>query len=250
MTIDTTDTATPVATKLSEVEDWLFAIPRLASLLPVAAVTHTQQEGPRSVRCSKPPLKIDVVHLLDRRRKGQPDGGMVNVDPEREGVLPYLYGWVEELAGSTEPTQPTPDATIQDVCEDLRWLIRHQDIDSPRWSAFAAGVQRIHSSLLESVGALIHGVNSPVVCPRCLTGTLRRQGQTGTWECAVCGHDVTIQVVTLREAARITGEKLTTINYWSRMGLFTKIVDGGGKGSYDLGDIRRVIAEKRLNAIL
>ena len=249
-TPDTPDPTAPVVASKKEVEDWLLAIPRLAALLPIAAVTRTQQEGPRSVPCSKPPLKIDVMHLLDRRRKGQPDGGMTNVDPEREGVLPYLYGWVEEFAGFTEPTQPAPDVTVENCCKDLLWLIRHQDTDSPRWSAFAAGLKRVNGSLLESVGALIHGVNSPIVCHRCLTGILRRQGQTSTWECAVCGHTVTIQVVTLREAARLTGEKLTTINYWSRMGLFTKLVDGGGKGSYDLGDIRRVIAEKRLNASL
>ena len=60
---------------------------------------------------------------------------------------------------------------------------------------------------------------------------------------------VTVQAVTLVEAAPLVGVSKTTLYRWAlRPGVLSPVVDGAKK-LYDLGDIRRLVAETRLRGV-
>ena len=232
----------------ADVRAWLEEIPRLVLSLPIAAVTRKSAGVERrSVPASKPPTRTSIVHLLDTREKHDPAYGMAACDPERQGVLPYLLGWVRQTAKDPGIGRYDDFCDVSFCCQYLNdYLLRIMLIEED-WVAFSVGVRTIHHDLVEAVAVLLDS-QTPVVCPSCHVGVLRPDGgKSDSWVCGPCGHVVTIHVVTLREAAAETGEKLSTLKFWSRSGLFTKISRDAtpGGGHYDLGDIKRVIAEKR-----
>ena len=88
----THDEDTPPAA--AKVGAWLRDIPELCALLDDAAVTRgPSAETARPAPGSRPPLRLDVVHLQDEREKHNWESGMWWCDPDRQGVLPYLHGW-------------------------------------------------------------------------------------------------------------------------------------------------------------
>ena len=89
----------------------------------------------------------------------------------------------------------------------------------------------------------------PVPCRSC-GGPLRpRAGRAASWQCEACERVVTVQAVTLREAAPLVGVPERTLYRWAlRPGVLSPVADGA-KRLYDLGDIRRFVAETRLRGV-
>ena len=249
----THDEDTPPAA--AKVGAWLRDIPELCALLDDAAVTKgPSAETARPAPGSRPPLRLDVVHLQDEREKHDWESGMWWCDPDRQGVLPYLHGWARDIEATAYEERPTlPDElpaepTVASVCA---WLLAEVDyaVTLPQWPEFAAGVATVHSRLRAATGAVRPMEARPVPCRAC-GGPLRpRAGRAASWQCEACERVVTVQAVTLVEAAPLVGVSKTTLYRWAlRPGVLSPVVDGAKK-LYDLGDIRRLVAETRLRGV-
>lgn len=233
-----------------DVRHWLGLLPELCALLPDAAVARGAIDGPRPAAASKPPVKLHVLHLLDTREKWDWEWGMWQVDPDRQGVLPYLWGWVRDLEATAYETSvelpgETPtEPTVASCCD---WLSRHLHIAEhlAQWPEFACGVKAVHRNVTAAVSA-VRGRDKPVPCNRCGIGTLDRDAETNRWTCKACGHIVAVQAVTIRQAAKIVGRPERTLRAWAQRNLLTRVADGPRLHLYDLGDIRRVAAEVAL----
>lgn len=256
----------------------LAAIPDLMALLPDALGTRSR--GPqtsRPVPGSRPPVDLDILDLTDHRPKEHwaADRSPL-LDPDRKGVLPYLDDWCQDLATTAldgdvvygvapHEVDPVPDVpTVSSVCD---WLTRHLDWAAtlPQWPELADGVSAIHGRLRAATRHVRDVEDKPVPCSRCGAGVLERDdGITHGWTCRDCGHRVTVQAVTLHQAAQIVcdpphkrGEKpkpgevrITKHHIYdlaNRPGILKPILgDTGKQRLYDLGDIRRMVAEMRL----
>lgn len=241
-----TDDYTP-----QQVTTWLARIPELCALLPDAERTRSTIDGPRPAPASRPPARLDVIDLLNSREKHNWEHGMGWCDPDREGVLPYLHGWVRDLEASaydvdSEPSEPPEHPTIANLCD---WLTRHIDLsaDLPQWADYAWGIQQVHHRLVAATSAVADKQERPVPCQRCGAGKLVRVDGIGAhWACDACGHRVTVQAVTIRQAAHILRRPERTIRAWAARSLITAVADGPRTNLYDLSDIARVHAEVAL----
>ena len=237
------------APSVDDIRRHLAEIPELCALLPDAAVARTVIEGPRPAPGSKPPTRLDVVHLLDTRDKHR-DANMATCDPDRQGVLPYLWGWVRDIEADALDQSPqlppeSPEApTVANCCD---WLTTMLDYAAtlPQWFEYADGIRRTHTNLRAATAGVRDIEERPVTCTTCGAGHLALTGPN-LWECGACGKKFTVQAVTLRQAAKIIGDiGHTTLWRWSKRNLFTRIHDDG-RDLYDLGSIRRVVAYERL----
>ena len=240
-----------------DVRHWLGQLPELCALLPDAAVARGAIDGPRPAPASKPPLKLHILHLLDRREKANWEFGMWQVDPDRQGILPYLWGWVRDLEATLYeesarlPDETPTDPTVAGCCD---WLVRHLGMAEAldQWPEFADGIRVIRGHLLAATSGVRDLYDKPVPCSRC-GNPLQRVDERPLWECSACGHEVTVQAVTLNQAAKIMGvpkDKLYTIA--NRPALLADIGaqplrpvlgETGSRKLYDLNDLRRVVAE-------
>ncbi|MDO5068410.1 MAG: MerR family transcriptional regulator [Propionibacteriaceae bacterium] len=229
----------------------------LCALLPDALTT-----GPGSSTGTRPgvgpgaPLRLDVLQLLDTRDRTDWLDGMEFCDPDGVGVLPYLWGWARDLAStlldechdqtSELPEQPTL-ATV------TAWLVHHLPLiqATAQWPEFVWGVLRMHRSVLAATRR-IREAEPDVPCPRCGIGRLALiPGRHAAWGCTNCGHEVTVQAVTLRQASRLVDIPERTLRDWaSRPGLLSPVAEGPRRRLFDLGQIRRLAAERRLRAML
>lgn len=234
-----------------DVRRHLLEIPELAALLPDALVARGAIDGPRPAPASKPPVKLHILHLMDTRPRYDWEAGMAWCDPDSQGVLPYLWGWVRDLEASAYessailPAEAPETPTVSGCCG---WLTAHLAIlaNLPQWDDFAHGVKSTHRLLLAAVRS-VRDREEPVPCNRCGAGKLARDGETNRWACPACGHVVAIQAVTLRDASRIVGVPERTLREWAtHPGLLSPVADGPRLRLFDLGDVRRVTAEKRL----
>lgn len=273
---------------VSDVLGWLREIPELCALLPDAMVTRGGRGGVAVAAGSRTPCRLDVLDLADGRVKYDWVSGMDWVDPDRQGVLPYLCGWARDLeAEACDSARPAPRAVPEDptVAEVCAWLIVETEWAAglPSWPDYAHGVRRIWRRLRDATRQVrdVEPVGVPCVlcggdlhqprvwrCALCdmpvPTADVRGGAPTCTgcghladpvaarpmWECGVCGHRVTIQAVTLRDAAQIVGVPYSTLRrYAARPGALTPIRGDGAARLYDLGDIRGLVAEQRLGQV-
>lgn len=109
---------------VDDVLRYLAELPELCALLPEAAIVRTPSgEGSRSTPGPRPPLRLDVLHLLDTRDKGWAFD--VPPDPDRVGVLPFLDSWARDLEATALDERPElpdelPDPpTVAGLC---KWL--------------------------------------------------------------------------------------------------------------------------------
>ena len=244
-----------------DVRHWLGLLPELCALLPDAAVARGAIDGPRPAAASKPPVKLHVLHLLDTREKWDWEWGMWQVDPDRQGVLPYLWGWVRDLEAtayedSADLPGETPETpTVSNCCD---WLARHLHIAEhlAQWAEFAGGIKAVHRNVTAAVSSVQSVAEKRVPCGTCGFGHLERDGEANRWLCRACGHIVTVQAVTLPQAARIVGVKRQTLYDWAnRPGILRPLSSVlGERGStrklYDLSDVRRLVAENRLRRVV
>lgn len=246
---------------VDDVRRCLAELPELCALLPDAAITRPPHgEGTRSIPGPKPPCRLDVLHLLDTRTKGWDFDGCP--DPDRVGVLPYLDSWARDLEATALDERPElPDElpehpTISNTCQ---WLLGELEWAStlPQWPELALGVRQTWKAVRIAVRAVQEDSQHHVPCGRCNAGTLTRvPGTTPLWECAACGNRISVQAVTLRQAAAILrndlgkgAPTLRTLQRWAlRPGILAPIADGPRKRLFDLGQIRALAAEDRMRA--
>lgn len=236
------------------VRDWLRVIPDLAALLPDALVTRTASVSTsRPAPGSRPPIRLDILHLLDTRDRTHWETGMQWCDPEHAGVLPYLHGWccdlesyVYDLWDDELVDQVPAEPTISNCCA---WLLQDGLLDWAEetlhaWDEFAQGVRHVHAELRHATADVRDRDVQAVPCWRC-GDPLTRIDERALWECN-SGHIVNIQPTDLQTAARDTGIPLRTLQDWAKKGRLTRLRESERSSIYDLGDIRRVAAERRL----
>lgn len=235
-------------------------IPDLYALLPDAATTRTSIEGPRPAPASRPPARLDITDLCDTRTKTRlTDGPATWIDPDRMGALPYLDTWARDLEacahdGDTHwqtPPRPDPPAPVPDpptIAGLCAWLDKELDWAAtlPQWPDLAHGINHIHHRLRAATRNVRDIETRPVPCQRCGHPLDRAHGTKPLWTCHACGHEVTVQAVTLRQAATILGRPYPTLIAWKNRNLITAVSDGPRQNLYDLGELRRVHAEIRL----
>ena len=243
----------PTAT---QVRVWLAELPDLCALLPDALVTRAAgQQTSRPVPSSKPPVRLDIVALLDTRERCDWEQGMWRVDPDGMGVLPWLWGWARDLESCAYDLRPmlcdeVPEkVTVASLCQ---WLLQDDLLEwceqtLQQWDEFAYDLRRVVASVREATRNVRDVAPVVVPCGRC--GEALTQVKPGLWECEQ-GHMTSVQAVSLREAARQTGVPEATLRRWVRMSNAHRVSDGPTTVLYDLGDIRRIVANRRLGAVV
>ena len=173
---------------------------------------------------------------------------LVALDP-LHGLLPTITEcvriiWEQMPAPDRPPLQhpPTWSGETGWLLATVTWWQSHLDECDLGWveDAIAAAYRELARLTREPE-------DKPVLCGRCRIGALE-QVHDAMWECHACGHTVTVRAVTLKQAAAEVDVPLRTLQDWAnRPGLLRPILDGGPRTRlFDLGDIRRVAAEKRL----
>lgn len=238
---------------IADIRAHLAEIPRLYALLPSASVARVPGGETRSVPGPREPARLGILRLLDTRDRTAWTQGMGHCDPASVGVLPYIRGWALDIesqlldAGHTE-LAPLPHR--QGVVEWASWLSGVLELAERLavWPVLAAGITATHGALVGATRLVTGESGSGVPCPLCGSGLTRREGETTVWECAECGHVVSVRAVTLRQASSMVGVPYPTLSGWARdYGLLTPITDGRRQRLYDLGQIRAVVAQRRLS---
>lgn len=248
------------APTIADTRHHLTEIPELCALLPDAAETRTAIEGPRPAPGSKPPLRLDVLHLLDGRDKHR-DANMATCDPDRQGVLPYLFGWCRDVEADALDQSPElpPELPVQaTVAGCCAWLTSMLSFAAtlPQWPELADGVRRTHQAVRDATAGVRDVEEKPVPCGRCGGALARIPGTRPMWECAACGGLVTVQAVTVNQAAKIIGiQKDRLYALVNRPALVREagvtppqrvLGESGSRKLYDLSDLRRIVAEIRV----
>ncbi len=231
----------------------LAELPELCALLPDAAVTRSVVEGPRPAPASKPPLRLDVLDLMDTRLKADQTHHRSKTlcDPDRMGVLPYLFTWCRDLTETVEGLPPLPDRlTVATICD---WLGQQSGIAEtlPQFGEMAYGIKQTHQAVRDATTSVRDIDPVPVPCSNCGAGTLKTTGPN-LWQCNACGREVTVQAVTIPQAAKIIGVKRSTLYAYRDRNVMQRIQGPGGPGGsqlFDLGSVRRMVAEERMRGI-
>ena len=253
-------TAEPVtvAAQLRDLLDW-------AALLPVLLTRHApsgdSSRGGRAPSGSKPPVRLDVLQVLDARVRIPGDDAEDRAELDRlagdhrQGLLPDLWQWARLIEAEAMETCPQVPAELPEqptLGSVVDWLLVHTGwAETQQWAdEYRADVDWWWRRLRQLVG---EARAEPVVpCGRC--GEALTQQKPGLWECEQ-GHMTSVQAVTLREAARILsardGEKaptLRTLQRWAkRPGLLIPISDGPRSRLFDLSQICTVNASRLLD---
>lgn len=240
---------------IDEVRTWLRDIPELCALLPDAAATRTAIEGPRPAPGSRPPVRLDVLHLLDGRDKHR-DANMATCDPDRQGVLPYLFGWVRDIEADAldqSPELPPEAPEVPTVAGCCAWLTAMLPFAAtlPQWFELADGIKVVHSRLRSATAGVRDVEQRPVPCTRCKVGRLELAGPK-LWQCDECGWEFTVQAVSLPDAHRALralhhdkAPTLRTLQNWAtRPGLLPGLLESGPRTRvYDMATIHALTSE-------
>lgn len=233
----------------------LAEIPGLYAMLPAAAVARPHGGETRSVPGPREPVRLGITRLLDTRDRTDWSHGMEHCPPSSVGVLPYLRGWCLDIEaqlldmGYELPLPPHGHG----VADWASWLSGVADTAQRLacWPALAAGIEATHSALRGATTLVSGERGAGVPCPMCGGELARREGESSVWECSACGHVVSVRAVTLRQASALVGVPYPTLSGWARdYGLLTPVSDGQRQRLYDLGQIRAVVAQRRLSGEL
>ena len=253
-----TDTPTTTA-QLAQILDWAALLP---ALLTRRAPTGDSSNSGRRTHGSKPPVRLDILQILDTRRRATGDDAEDRAwhdrmaSDHRQGLLPDLWQWArmieaEALEGCPDVPDELPEApTLASV---IAWLIKH----TIRWtlaqqwaSEYVADIDWWWRRLRDLVG---EASPAGVPCGRC--GETLGMVHLGLWECGA-GHQVTVQPVSINLAAQKIGipkdqlyaliaqpQQLRTLGIEPPRPI---LGETGARRVYDLSDLRRLVAEVRL----
>ena len=273
-----TQTATPTTRPghreraLGQARADLVALPELAAELARCLTERPTLAGAIGKISGSPALiRLDVLHLLDGRRKPGWDGADPRIEKYADwlGITPLLESWVrvlwEELPEILELTET---ATVRSECAVLveYWPF----IEGQRWGEeLAEDVIRAAETVRRALGI------RPEYRPRCrwcpkdpVTGKrplvhpveAKTQAIT-TWEacayglCSRCGRtypkgpalDALAQVqepLPLAEIADLIGVPVKTLHRWHADGLIAPVEGGRRRWVYDLAAVRAVATVK------
>lgn len=234
----------------------LTQIPQLHNHLPTAKQTRNNTPGPQTKPASKPPTPLHITDLQDTRTKWH-NPNMTQCPPHRQGTLPTLWGWIRDIESDAldAGVQPPPTPENPDVPTCCHWLSEMADHTAtmPQWEAFREAMHQLHQRLLTATVNVREIESQPVTCNTCHNGQLILAGPN-LWQCNNCHKEVTVQAVSIRQAARIinkinsdTKVSHVTLSKWAKRNLFVRVTDGD-RPLYDLGSIRKVVAYERLEA--
>ena len=197
-----------VAAQLRDLLDW-------AALLPVLLTRHAptgdSSRGGRAPSGSKPPVRLDVLQVLDDRVRIPGDDAEDRAELDRlagdhrQGLLPDLWQWarlVEAEAMETCPQVPAELPEQPTLGSVVGWLLVHTDwAETQQWAdEYRADVDWWWRRLRHLVG---EARSEPVVpCGRC--GEALTPAGPGLWDC-INRHQTSMRAVTVNEAAAIIG---------------------------------------------
>lgn len=237
----------------ADVDRCLEQLPHLAKWLPDTLVVGSGSDnGSGSMgqaAGSTVPINVTATALLDTRERYDWEDGMAWCDPDRQGVLPYLHGWVRDIEAcmydhGAEPEIPPLTPTITNQAAWLRiHLINAYGL--PQWPEFADGIRHVHHAVDAATAAVRRTGPRQSSCGTCEAGTLTPSGHN-RWTCTSCDKTVTVRAVTLREAAQHTGHPLRTLQHWAKTKGWARVQDNEGRRYYDLAIIAREVAAARL----
>ena len=239
--------------QLRDILDWAAILP---ALLTRRAPTGDTSRGGRPSPGSRPPVRLDVLHVLDTRTRVAGDDAEDRAwhdrmaSDHRQGILPDLWQWCRLIEAEAMHSRPEPPDELPEqptLAGVVDWLTRHTPwaVEQPWAGEYVADVDWWWRKLREAVGEA--DTASPVPCSRCGEPLEQRRG--GLWEC-VAGHVVSIQPVAIREAARIVEVPEATLRRWLREASAVRLAESQTKVLYDLGTVRRVVASRRLGDLV
>ncbi|MGC8030311.1 hypothetical protein ACP3WD_24010, partial [Salmonella enterica] len=101
----------PVTPTAQHIRRWLAELPELAALLPTALITRSPDDTQRrTAPGSRPPVRLDVIQLLNTTLAQDVAAGRAEwVDPDRAGLLPYLWTWCRDIEADALDAGHHPD---------------------------------------------------------------------------------------------------------------------------------------------
>lgn len=250
----TTESVT-VAAQLRDLLDWAALLP---ALLTRHAPTGDNSRGGRAPSGSKPPVRLDVLQVLDARVRIPGDDAEDRAELDRlagdhrQGLLPDLWQWARLIEAEAMETCPQVPAELPEqptLGSVVGWLLVHTDwAETQQWAdEYRADVDWWWRRLRQLVG---EARAEPVVpCGRC--GEALTPAGPGLWDC-INRHQTSMRAVTVNEAAAIIGikkDRLYRLVSQPGPGVDppTPILgDSGARRLYDLGDLRRLVSWARL----
>lgn len=204
------------------------------------------------------PVRVDVLDLLDTRRKESEPG----YHGERLGVLPELESWVRLFDADLcdAGVYHIPPAENPTITTETGWLLLHleQIKHHAAFREFAKDVRTMHRQVTAALG------ERPDYHPRCPTcgwrfdriETPSPDGIAMYYRCRGCGHTIDHHAemrrimalqppATLREIANLIDIPAQTLRRWERAGLLTATGRRGNAKTYELDHVRSVAAGLR-----
>ena len=252
-----TDTPTTTA-QLAQILDWAALLP---ALLTRRAPTGDSSNSGRRTHGSKPPVRLDILQILDTRRRATGDDAEDRAwhdrmaSDHRQGILPDLWQWCRLIEAEAMHSRPEPPDELPEqptLAGVVDWLTRHTPwaVEQPWAGEYVADVDWWWRKLREAVG---EADTAGVPCGRCGEGLV--MVHLGLWECGT-GHQVTVQPVSINLAAQKIGipkdqlyaliaqpQQLRTLGIEPPRPI---LGETGARRVYDLSDLRRLVAEVRV----
>ena len=246
--------------QLRDILDWAAILPAL--LTRRAPTGDTSRTGrSRSVPGSRPPVRLDVLHVLDTRTRVAGDDAEDRAwhdrmaSDHRQGLLPDLWQWcrlieAEAMDACPDVPEELPERPV--LASVVDWLVKHTPwaLTQPWADEYAADVDWWWRRLRDLIG---EAGESGVPCGRC--GDWLAMVHLGLWECRA-GHQVTVQPVSVNLAAQKIGipkDQLYALiaqpQQLRALGIEPPrpiLGETGARRVYDLSDLRRLVAEVRV----
>lgn len=240
----------------------LTSLPEAYALLPGFLLPGSLPPDPdrRAATSSpaRPPLRLEVVDLLDGREK--PDADLYREDYDldrragsrRQGVLPTLASWVRLTDSELWESgiDHGPPADVPTVATECGWLLGHAAwILDQRWGhELAAEVTAMLGDVQAATG---WQPVEPDKCPSCGWIVEARDGGAW-WSCTGCPRTWAMHAeisklaavqehsLTLREVAADLDRPLATVKAWVASGRLLAVATGPRGRLYDVREARRI----------
>lgn len=244
--------------RMTKTGQQLADIVDLAALLPALLTSRTAPASGSgrapggSTAHSPSPVRLDILQALDGRLRDLGDDAEDRAwhdrmaGDHRQGLLPDLYQWAKLIEAEMYDTSPQMPAELPEaptLTSVVAWLQQHLDWAlTQRWSV---ELVRDIDWWWRRVRHLV-GERDPYQprCPRCLfpiepaVGAVVDSHVPGIWRCLGCGNETSLDaalkrlaepVVTLAQAAEITGVPFRTLQSRARAGKLLPVTSSSAR---------------------